>query len=159
MSDYLLYCDGACSKNGTTEAKAEYSFAAYDMNGLEYKKGLHNKLKECKPLKHIQRAAVVTDYGTNNLAEATALFSAIAWVIEMGFLTAENNIHICMDSKLILSQFLGIYGVKNKRLKDIYQNTYALLQRESKRQNIDVEKLIHLHWISGEVMKESVIGH
>ena len=146
---YVIYADGACSGNGKLEACAEGSFAVYELDGELN----HEKLRTQKPLHHESRFAIVCDVKpTNNFAEATALKTALLWANRNGIFADGNEIHICMDSQLILNQFMGFYATKNVRLRKVYQEIYSMLTSEMERQ-------IHLHWIRGEIMKTSIIGH
>lgn len=57
---------------------------------------------------------------TNNVAEYKAVIHALDWIIENKKSLAENaKINFFMDSKLICSQILGLWKVKNVGLKDL----------------------------------------
>ena len=149
----VVYCDGACRRNGKSDAEAEGSFAVYDVGRhAAITPELHERLRTEKPLHFEHRFAVVADRPTNNLAEATALEAALRWCKANGLINNNNEIHICMDSQLVLSQFLGVYQTRSPALRAVYQRIYAMLGKEN-------ERAIHLHWIRGEVMKASILAH
>jgi len=57
---------------------------------------------------------------TNNVAEYKAVIEALDWIIENKKLLSENaRINFFLDSKLIYSQILGLFKVKNVGLKDL----------------------------------------
>jgi ribonuclease HI len=164
---YLIYADGACPRNGRRGARAQGSFAAYRLKDNEaYSNALHERLAGMLPMHHESRFDIVPavydghpGQVTNNMAEAQSLCTAIVWACSNGLFDCDNEIHICMDSKLILSQFLGVYKTKEPHLMAVYRRIYDILGQQSKKLGCDAEKLVHLHWISGEVMKRSVIAH
>ncbi|MBR4608758.1 MAG: hypothetical protein IKO41_21440 [Lachnospiraceae bacterium] len=158
---YLIYADGACPRNGRRGARTQGSFAVYILKDSEvYSNALHERLAGVPPLHHESRFDIVpAGQVTNNMAEAQALCTAIVWACSNGLFGCDNEIHICMDSKLILSQFLGVYKTKESHLMAVYRKIYDILGQQSKKLGCNVEKLVHLHWISGEVMKASVIAH
>ncbi len=59
---------------------------------------------------------------TNNQAEYTALYTALRKASELGY----KNIHIFLDSELVVRQMLGIYKVKNNKLKELYNKIKEL---------------------------------
>jgi ribonuclease HI len=57
---------------------------------------------------------------TNNVAEYKAVIEALDWIIENKKLLSENaKINFFLDSKLICSQIVGLFKVKNIGLKDL----------------------------------------
>jgi ribonuclease HI len=162
--NYLIYADGACQGNGNSDAEAQGSFAVYRLadGPVVVNDELHERLASARPLHHDARFAVLpagNGRGTNNMAEATALYTALAWACDNNLLEPGNEVHVCMDSQLILSQFMGVYRTREQHLRQVYTRTYDMLARQSAKVGCDVEKLIHLHWITGKVMKASVIAH
>ena len=162
--NYLVYCDGACSNNGNAlDAVASGSFAAYMLGeSAKYSDDIHEKLMHEKPIIHKSRFSISLlgeGPATNNVAEATTLGVAISWLIENNLLVQENTVHVCMDSQLILTQMIGMAKVRNTRLRMIYQGIYANLARASEKVGYNVEPVIHFHWISGDLMKQTIIGH
>lgn len=161
--DYLVYVDGLCKRNGSSDAEAGGSFAVYRLEkGEKVDDSLHARLARRMPLYHDSEFAVVVsgqEQATNNYAEAVSLQTAIAWLISSGLLVHGNTIHICMDSQLVLNQIVGMYKTKKIHLKKIYMSIYDMLDKHSKVIGTNAEKLIAFHWISGDVMKASVIAH
>ena len=161
--DYLVYVDGLCKRNGSSDAEAGGSFAVYRLEkGEKVDDSLHVRLARRMPLYHDSEFAVVVsekEQATNNYAEAVSLQTAIAWLISGGLLVQGNTIHICMDSQLVLNQIVGMYKTKKIHLKKIYMSIYDMLDKHSKAIGTNAEKLIAFHWISGDVMKASVIAH
>jgi len=161
--DYLVYVDGLCKRNGSSDAEAGGSFAVYRLEkGEKVDNSLHVRLARRMPLYHDSEFAVVVseqEQATNNYAEAVSLQTAIAWLISGGLLVQGNTIHICMDSQLVLNQIVGMYKTKKIHLKKIYMSIYDMLDKHSKAIGTNAEKLIAFHWISGDVMKASVIAH
>ena len=161
--DYLVYVDGLCKRNGSSDAEAGGSFAVYRLEkGEKVDDSLHVRLARRMPLYHDSEFAVVVseqEQATNNYAEAVSLQTAIAWLISGGLLVQGNTIHICMDSQLVLNQIVGMYKTKKIHLKKIYMSIDDMLDKHSKAIGTNAEKLIAFHWISGDVMKASVIAH
>ena len=57
---------------------------------------------------------------TNNVAEYKAVIQALDWIIENKKSLAENaKINFFLDSKLVCSQIVGLFKVKNLALKDL----------------------------------------
>lgn len=57
---------------------------------------------------------------TNNVAEYKAVIEALTWIIENKKELAETaNIHFFLDSKLVCSQIIGIFKVKNADLRNL----------------------------------------
>lgn len=85
--DYLVYVDGLCKRNGSSDAEAGGSFAVYRLEkGEKVDDSLHVRLARRMPLYHDSEFAVVVseqEQATNNYAEAVSLQTAIAWLISM----------------------------------------------------------------------------
>lgn len=59
-------------------------------------------------------------FTTNNVAEYKAVISALDWLIENKKDIAKNaKIHFFLDSKLVCSQIMGIFKVKDVNLRDL----------------------------------------
>jgi ribonuclease HI len=57
---------------------------------------------------------------TNNVAEYAAVIQALDWVIEnIKNLAVDARINFFLDSKLVCSQVIGLWKVKNVGLKDL----------------------------------------
>lgn len=57
---------------------------------------------------------------TNNVAEYKAVIEALTWIIEnKKDLTKEARINFFLDSKLVCSQIIGIFKVKNADLRNL----------------------------------------
>jgi ribonuclease HI len=72
--------------------------------------------------KHNQVAGFGKTIGTatNNVAEYRAVIEALDWIIENKELLSENaRINLFLDSKLVCSQIVGLFKVKNIGLKDL----------------------------------------
>jgi len=98
-----IYTDGASSGN---PGPSGIGFVIYNENG--------EKLKEYS--EYIGLA-------TNNIAEYSALIRALE------FLKDKENlkINIFTDSELLVKQLKGLYKVKSKNLKNLYEKVISLL--------------------------------
>jgi len=57
---------------------------------------------------------------TNNVAEYRAVIAALDWIIEnKKLLSPDAKINFFLDSKLVCSQIIGLFKVKNVSLKDL----------------------------------------
>lgn len=57
---------------------------------------------------------------TNNVAEYRAVIDALNWIIENKKILSEKaRINFFLDSKLVCSQIVGLFRVKNTTLKDL----------------------------------------
>ncbi|TZE81872.1 ribonuclease HI family protein [Calorimonas adulescens] len=61
---------------------------------------------------------------TNNIAEYTALKTALLRAIELG----EKDVSVFMDSELVVKQIKGEYKVRNEGLKLIYDEVISLIK-------------------------------
>lgn len=156
---YLAYADGSCVGNGRYNARMRGSFAVYSIGAGEIN---HEKLKEENPIIHVSMftiPALENVRPTNNIAEACSLRNAIFWLMKNAYLKEDNEIVLCMDSELVLSQFCGVYGIKRRYLREIYAEIYKTLSDYSEKSGFNAEKCLTLKWIPGEIMKSSIIGH
>jgi probable phosphoglycerate mutase len=62
---------------------------------------------------------------TNNVAEYTALITAMAEAQKLG----ATHVQIRGDSELIIKQMTGVYRVKNPDMRRLYEEAQAILQR------------------------------
>jgi len=59
-------------------------------------------------------------FATNNVAEYKAVISALDWIIEnKKSLSKDTKINFFLDSKLVCSQIIGIFKVKNADLRNL----------------------------------------
>jgi len=59
-------------------------------------------------------------FATNNVAEYKAVIEALDWIIENKKDIAKTaKIHFFLDSKLVCSQIIGIFKVKDANLRDL----------------------------------------
>lgn len=66
---------------------------------------------------------------TNNIAEYSAIFEALKWLLEnKKLLTNLDKINMHMDSQLASSQLNGIYKIKNPNIREIF---FKVKQKES----------------------------
>ena len=71
--------------------------------------------------------ATISDYlgiQTNNVAEYTAVVRALALAIELG----AREVHLMLDSKLIVEQLHGRWRVKDAKLQPLHAEARRLLQ-------------------------------
>lgn len=62
----------------------------------------------------------VIGIATNNIAEYRAVIEALSWIIENKKDFEETaRIHFFLDSKLVCSQIIGIFKVKNANLRNL----------------------------------------
>ena len=153
---YLIYADGSYH-----DKIADGSFAVYLISDDECIDLLHSTLKNEQPL-HISRRirfAHDSKKTTNNFAEASILQAVIIWCCSNNVFEQDIVVHICMDSQLVLGQFVGLSKTNSKKLKNIYCSIYNLLATKSSQLNKKLDQLLKFHWVSGKVMKASIIGH
>lgn len=59
-------------------------------------------------------------FATNNVAEYKAVISALDWIIEnKKSLPKDTKIHFSLDSKLVYSQIIGVFKVKDANLRNL----------------------------------------
>ena len=81
---------------------------------------------------------------TNNQAEYLALAYALALLLSRGI---KENVVVRGDSQLVIRQLNGVYKVKNKKLKPLYETVKGYLNKF---------KNIKLEWVPRE---ENLAGH
>ena len=64
---------------------------------------------------------------TNNVAEYTGLVLALEKAVELGI----DDVHVFMDSELVVKQMLGIYRVKNEKLLPLFVKARGLVSKLS----------------------------
>ncbi len=93
----------------------------------------------------------ISDYigqTTNNIAEYTAMLTALKEALEMNF----EEIEVISDSELMVKQINGEYQVKNEGIKPLYKEDCELLKgfknftvrHDRREQNKEVDKLANL---------------
>lgn len=65
---------------------------------------------------------------TNNVAEYSAIIEAFAWVLVNKDKHAISEVHFFMDSQLAYSQIVGLYQVKNERIRNFI---FEIRQKEA----------------------------
>jgi len=79
--------------------------------------GVYVENENKKQLAGFGRAIGIT---TNNVAEYKAVIEALDWIIENRRALSQNTkIHFFLDSKLVCSQIIGIFKVKNSDLRSL----------------------------------------
>lgn len=165
---FLIYCDGGCPNNGQYgKAKMFGSFAVYkaeeEQEFLHVNEELHEKLHEREPYHFEHKFDIVSEKKhespTNNIAEASTMFTALSYARSAGLLRRGNTLTVCCDSQLIINHITGAYKCNSLALKGIYKAIYAMLKDESTRQGYNVERAIRFVWIPGTSMKQTIIEH
>lgn len=157
---YVIYADGSCENNGRQDASMEGSFAAFEL--ADEDTVVHEDLLGRVPIVHESRRRLLPFEGgqpTNNMAEALSLHMAVAFACTRKLLAPGNRVLLFMDSELILKQFTGLYKTKNSLLRKIYRSIYDMLARHSQGIGDNALKYLKVDWVSGDIMKRSVIGH
>lgn len=75
---------------------------------------------------------------TNNVAEYSALIRALEHLVKM-ISNPDEKILIYSDSELLVKQINGIYKVKNKKLKTLYDKAKGLLKNFK---NIEIKHIV-----------------
>ncbi len=75
---------------------------------------------------------------TNNVAEYSALIRALENLVKM-ISNPDEKILIYSDSELLVKQINGIYKVKNKKLKTLYDKAKSLLKNFK---NIEIKHIV-----------------
>ena len=75
---------------------------------------------------------------TNNVAEYSALIRALEHLVKM-ISNPDEKILIYSDSELLVKQINGIYKVKNKKLKTLYDKAKSLLKNFK---NIEIKHIV-----------------
>lgn len=160
-STYYCYVDGGCTDNGKYNARAMGSYAVYRMGyGVEV---THEMLKRQTPflLEHRFTLPFSGQRATNNMAEATSLYMLLMELNRNKILRNNNEIIIYMDSQLTINHFYGINKITKDYLIDIHAKIKGFLDKALATSIVENgEKFtLSLHWISGVLMKETVIQH
>jgi ribonuclease HI len=88
-------------------------------------------------------AGMFGDETSNNIAEYYALIKLLEKIIELGI---RGDIEIYGDSQLIINQVNGVYRVRSKKLKSLYEKTLELLS---------MLRNVRISWIPREMNKEA----
>jgi ribonuclease HI len=175
MTQYCAYVDGGCPSNGKNANMMFGSFIIYDLKDCSLNINDQNfhaaltfeqepiikKLRfnltvsQCIP-KEVEYAAKKI---TNNTAETLSFLCLLIELKNNLILHKDNFVTVFMDSELVIKQVTGLYGVKQPHLKRIHQYISKLISEIKMQFKCDITDLMHLQWISGEVMKQTVIGH
>lgn len=103
---YKLYFDGAARNNQSKSLrKASYGFVIY------------------KDVEEIKTGGKYLGNETNNYAEYMGLYKGLETCKKLNI----KKLNVFGDSKLIINQLNGIYKVKNKKLKEIYDKCIKLV--------------------------------
>ncbi len=102
----IINTDGASRGN---PGKASYGYIIKDGNGVI----------------HHQEGKTI-GITTNNVAEYSAVLSALTYIRDHYSKKAPHSILVVSDSQLIAQQLAGNYKVKNEKLKKIYYNIKEL---------------------------------
>jgi ribonuclease HI len=73
-------------------------------------------------------------HATNNVAEYEGLLMGLQAVLKLG----GTKVEVQSDSELMVRQLNGLYRVKDEKLKPLYQQALALLQR------LEAHRIIHV---------------
>jgi ribonuclease HI len=171
---FAAYVDGGCPNNGK-KAKTMYgSYVVYDITDMETHPSdpeIHSELLNAAPVfENLKFDLMARMYGdnhagyavkkvTNNTAEAMSLLLLLTDLNAKQMLVPNTEIHIFMDSDLIMHQVTGIYKIKQQHLKNIHNNIRKILQQAHTRYGERVSELINFIKISGDTMKASRIAH
>jgi len=71
----------------------------------------------------IARKSVFCGIQTNNFAEYSSLILGLNLALEKNFL----DLKVFMDSRLVVQQMKGIFKIKNKNIKPLYEKAMALV--------------------------------
>jgi ribonuclease HI len=107
MSEIIIYTDGGSRGNPGPAAL-----------------GVFIKTTEGQVLAKIGKYIGVT---TNNVAEYSAIIEGINWVIKNKEALKIDKISFFMDSQLACSQLLGLYKIKNDRIREF---VFEIRQKE-----------------------------
>ena len=148
---WYCYADGACSSNGKLDAKASGSYAIYKCGGSE--EVGHEALMTQTPYLFNSKFDLpfTNKRPTNNAAEVTSLLMLLQELNRLGAMCKGNKITVYMDSEITINHFYGIYRCKNGLLKAMHENISKVMAK--------CEAEFALMWVSGELMKQTIIGH
>ena len=134
-SIYKLYADGACTNNGSNNAKAGCGFVIMDNNDkvlYEGRKKLQGKV-------------------TNNISEYNSLILGLQKCIQFNY----KHIHVYMDSKLVVEQVNGNWKVKKQHLQKYYDKCIKLIAELDKFQLSHVRREYNTH--ADRLSKEALL--
>ena len=77
----------------------------------------------------VHKAAFYLGKATNNVAEYTGVIKALDWILSSGGKFTKKEIVFYLDSELIVRQILGIYRVKDLKLKSLYDEVTSLIKK------------------------------
>ena len=162
--------DGGCPNNGRQASTMFGSYVVYEITGrfIDAKSPeIHEQLSHIPVFSEAIRFDLTSaiseqdkpQKNTNNSAEALSLFCLLSELHNKKLMVPGNEITIFMDSELTINQVLKLYQIKQPHLKAIHRNIDALLDKFNKKYKINFTNVIHFEWISGDVMKQTRIGH
>jgi len=130
--NYIVYTDGGSRGN---PGEAAYGFVVYDSER-----------------KIIKEQGTRIGINTNNVAEYSAIISALKWVSENSEI--ENPlVHVFMDSQLATMQLKGIWKIKNENIRNFFFTIKSLEQSIGgkisythipREQNKEADKMVNL---------------
>lgn len=108
--DYVIYADGGARGN---PGPAAYGFVIYNSDGVKiYGEG--GKIGKT----------------TNNVAEYSAVISALKWLSEQSIIHNEQSIiKVFLDSQLVTEQLSGRWKIKNENLRNLFFTVKNLEQK------------------------------
>lgn len=156
----LLYADGACRYDGPDGGVTSGSFAAYLVprkSKWRNREEEHLVLKEHgHPLIHQGRMSVgvtKTERGTNILAEAKMLETALVWA--RNYIKSQKDdvaeVEVCVDCQAVERQLKGYRPTHNRPLKKVLQRIRRII--------LDIDLPVRITWIPGVLMKQTIIAH
>lgn len=158
MKKYYCLVDGGCPSNGRNAWKMFGSYAIYETTELELEPTIP-QLNYMEPVLHENRFPIMQTKATNNVAEVSSIVQLINTLKKLKFLVPENRVTICSDSQLVVKQITGEYSINKPHLKALYKSAFKLFDDFKKNHNVAVGEILKFKWISGEEMKDSIIGH
>nr|WP_298658546.1 ribonuclease HI family protein [uncultured Flavobacterium sp.] len=100
--------------------------------------------KNGQTLKELYSGEPSNDKNSNNVAEYSALKMSLEYLIENGL--NNERVFVRGDSKLVIMQMTGRWGIKEGRYVDVAKETFGLLKQFPK---------IYLKWIPREENQEA----
>jgi ribonuclease HI len=137
-----VYCDGSCEPN--PGGIAAFGWAVYD--GKE-------KVHE------FYSVACKGEGATNNVAEYSAVISALSWLLANGY--AERRVTVHSDSELLVRQLAGKYRVKAPNLIPLHRRALELaaLFREVAFRWVPREKNVEADALSQKARQGALLSH
>lgn len=84
--------------------------------------------------KVIQKNSQYLGTSTNNFAEYKGVILALKWMIDnKESLEGNTSVIFYLDSELIVRQILGIYKVRDEKLKDLFLEVIGLMKKIDKK--------------------------